>query len=340
MSGTAFNEVVDRLRERNVIAPGAPAPETPDEHRPWYVLALTAAAGWLAGFFLLGFIGVAFKIDSRIAIGVIGVVLLGTAWALYIADRRAVFLDQLALALSIAGQSALAWAFLAETNSGLVIAATLLAIQLSVLLVMPNRTARSIAALFAVFCWVYVVRFALHPARGEEAFFAEGFQASRMNFPSALTWWLLTWAPLVMFSGWLIARESRWMSGWLRAYLRPILVGLLLALAVGGVASEPFVVVIEGLGGADSMGYQLSSWAVFPLLSISLAMYAAHCAFRLSSDGLAGFAVFAALAHLARFYYLYGTSLTWKALIMACLGVALLAAGLWLRQRAGAAGSP
>ncbi|HEV8443784.1 MAG TPA: DUF4401 domain-containing protein [Steroidobacteraceae bacterium] len=336
MSVAAIDALLEQLRARNVIAPDVLAPAPADEHRPWYVMAMTGAAGWLAGVFLLAFIGIAFKIDSRVAIGVIGVVLLGAAWSLYFADRRAVFLDQLALALSIAGQMALAWSFLAESKSGLIISAALLALQLFVLLIMPNKTARSIAALFAIFCWVYVVRFALHPARGGEAFFAEGFNASRMSLAAALTWWLLTWAPLVAFSGWLIARESRWMSGPLRRYLRPILVGLLLALAVGGVASEPFVLVLEGVGGVDSIGYQLSAWAVFPLLSLSLAMYAAYCAFRLSSNGLTGFAVFAALLHLARFYYLYGTSLTWKALIMACLGVALLGAGWWLKQRAGA----
>ena len=329
MSAAAVNEVLEQLRARTVIAPNAQAPDTTDEHRPWYVTAMTGAAGWLAGVFLLAFIGISFRIESRVAIGVIGVVLLGSAWSLYFADRRAVFLDQLALALSIAGQIAMAWSFLAHTSSGLGISATLLAIQLVVLLVMPNKTARSIAALFAIVSWVYVVRFGLHPARGEDAFFAEGFDLGRVSLPEQLLCWLLTWAPLVTFSHWLVTRESRWMAGPLRAYCRPIVVGLLLALALGGVASEPFVVLIAGMG---EIGYGLSAWALFPLLSIALALYAAYCAFRLRSDGLAGFAVFAALLHLARFYYLYGTSLTWKALIMACLGAALLGAG-WLLKR-------
>jgi hypothetical protein len=337
VSGAAIDAVVEELRARNVIAPSAPAPDSTDEHRPWYVVAMTGAAGWLAGVFLLAFIGISFRIESRVAIGAIGVVLLGSAWAMYFADRRAVFLDQLALALSIAGQIAMAWAFLAKTNSGLEISAALLGIQLFVLLVMPNKTARSIAALFAIVCWVYVVRFGLHPARAEEALFAEGFDLGRVSLSKQILCWLITWTPLVMFSGWLIARESRWMAGPLRAYLRPVVVGLLLALALGGVASEPFVVVLAGV---EEMGYGLSAWALFPLLSIALAMYAAYCAFRLRSDGLAGFAVFAALLHLARFYYLYGTSLTWKALIMACVGVTLLGAGLLLKQRSSPVASP
>ena len=69
------------------------------------------------------------------------------------------FLDQLALALSIAGQCAIAWALLDDVGSGLTIFATLLVLQLVVLLVMPNKTARTLAALFATIAWVYTIRF-------------------------------------------------------------------------------------------------------------------------------------------------------------------------------------
>ena len=37
-----------------------------------------------------------------------------------------------------------------------------------------------------------------------------------------------------------------------------------------------------------------------------------------AATGLLGFAVFAALLHLSRFYYLYGTTLMWKSVIMLC----------------------
>jgi hypothetical protein len=327
---TSIAEVIEALRARGTIAADAAPPDMPDEHRPWYVLALTGVAGWLAGLFLLGFLGIAFKLESKSVLGFLGAGLLGAAWALYYADRRAVFLEQLALALSFAGQAALAWSFIADTNSGLVICITLLVLQLGVLLVIPNKTARSIAALFAVIAWVYVLRFALKPARGEEIFFAEGFDAARVGRVAAMLMWLVTWVPMVAGTLWLVTREGQWMAGPLRIFLRPILVGLLLALSLGGIASEPFMIVAFGM---DEIGKNLSIWALFPLLSIALALFSAYCAFRLRSDGLAAFAVFAALMHLARFYYLYGTSLTWKALIMACLGVLLLGAGTWLARR-------
>jgi uncharacterized membrane protein len=85
--------------------------------------------------------------------------------------------------------------------------------------------------------------------------------------------------------------------------------------------------------GMQGMGAPFNWYAVFPLLSLGVVMCAAYGAFRLRSHGLLGFAILSALLHLARFYYLYGTTLLWKSLIMLCLGVLLLALGLWLQRR-------
>ena len=72
------------------------------------------------------------------------------------ADRDAVFLDQLALAIRSPASSRVAWGDRqGRLRSGLPIAATLLVLQFFVLLVMPNNTARTLAALFATIAWVY-----------------------------------------------------------------------------------------------------------------------------------------------------------------------------------------
>jgi uncharacterized membrane protein len=85
--------------------------------------------------------------------------------------------------------------------------------------------------------------------------------------------------------------------------------------------------------GIESWGRGIDWLAVFPLLSIGLALFSAYGAFRIRNSGLLGFAVFAALLHLARFYYLYGTTLMWKSVIMLAVGAALLLAGFALRNR-------
>ena len=129
---------------------------------------------------------------------------------------------------------------------------------------------------------------------------------------------------------WLIAREARWMAQGFTGHLRPALTGLLLGLCLAGIAAEPFAFLVLG---PSQLGMTLSWWALFPLLSIGLAAFAAYGAFRVRSAGVLGFALFAALLHLARFYYLYGTTLLWKSLIMLCLGAGMLALGAWFRRR-------
>ena len=130
------------------------------------------------------------------------------------------FLDQLALAISIAGQFAVAWGIVKDHMSGLPIAATLLALQIFVLLVMPNKIARTLAALFATIAWVFTVRFLLRPGQGEQLLFGDGHGAT----PAVLgAWtlpvaWALTWLPLLALGGWLIRNEPQWMSSGVRKY--------------------------------------------------------------------------------------------------------------------------
>jgi hypothetical protein len=325
----AFLDFVALLRSRGVISDGSSPLQNPD--RAWFVALLQGAAGWLAGIFLLVFVGLILKPESKSSILLIGAILLFAAWALYYLDDDAVFLDQLALAISIAGQFAVAWGVVNHHFSGLPLAATMLGLQVFVLLVMPNKVARTLAALFATIAWVYTVRFALRPGQGEQIFFGEGrgeiAMAGAWTLPLA---WVVSWLPLLALCWWLIRNESRWMASALRRYARPLLTGTLLGLSLGGLAAEPFTVFALGI---ESMGMRFSWWALFPLLSVALAMFSAWGAFRLRSHALLGVAVFAALLHLSRFYYLYGTTLLWKAVIMLVVGTACLLAGLSLRTQ-------
>lgn len=325
----ATRELVAQLRSRGLIPEKSPPVHDPD--RPWFVALLQGVAGWLAGIFLLVFVALMFKPDSSGAIFAVGAMLLAGAWMLYYADRDAVFLDQLALAISIAGQFAVAWAIVKEGTSGLSLAATMLVLQIFVLLVMPNKVARTLAALFATIAWVFTVRFLLRPGQGEQIFFDDYHERyspllGAWTLPLA---WFLTWVPLLALAGWLIHHEVRWMSNGLRRYARPLLTGTLLGLSLGGIAAEPFTVFALGI---ESMGMRFSWWALFPLLSVALAMFSAWGAFRVRSHALLGFAVFAALLHLSRFYYLYGTTLLWKSVIMLTAGAVLLLAGIALRK--------
>lgn len=333
MSAPSRAGLIDALRARGVIAAEAPAPPLDDSHRPWFISLMLGIAGWLAGIFLLAFAVMMFELKSSNAFLLLGLLSCGAAWALYFADRRGAFFDQLALALSIAGQCALAWAFLEGVESAFVIAATLLGLQLVVLVVMPNKTARTLAALLAAIAWLYTVRFAIIGGdidAIEDSVFGNDRRYAYRDIAEAAVAWLIAWVPLLSAVHWLTRREEVWMAQSLRILARPVLTGALLATALGGISTEPMFRLAFGIEGA---GAPMNWVAVFSLLSIALALFAAWCAFQLRSSGLLGFAVFAALMHLSRFYYLYGTSLSAKSVIMLCLGAIMLGAAVLLQRR-------
>jgi len=331
----AVLSLVEAMRARGVTVPDTSPPDVETAHRPWFLSALLGLAGWVAGILILAFVAMQLELKPNALTFGLGLALVAGAWVMYFADRNAVFLDQLALALSIAGQLCMAWALIDKLESEAAMAWVLLAMQLVMLALMPNRTARTLAALFAAIAWVYAVRLTVQDARAAAVLFDYGQRIREADAGRLFLCWALTFAPLLALTVWLARCEHQWMATPLRAIARPALTGLLLALAMSGIAGEPV-----GMRHDDNsaLGVALAWWAVFPLLSIALAMFAAYAAFRLHSLGLLGFAIFAALVHLSRFYYNFGTSLTLKAVIMTCTGAVLLASGLWLRSRGDAVG--
>lgn len=323
--------LIAALRERGLIAADAPAaPDEPD--RPWFVSLLMGIAGWMAGLFVLVFLAILLDLDKRLQIAGTGVALLGVAWVLYAAGRGRVFVDQLALAFSIAGQLAISVYLMESIHAALPIAAAILGMQLLLLVVMPDRVARTLAATFASIAWVFVLRFAMRPDEGAGRLFDDRVHFTPLPFGewTPAIEWLLTWAPLIFIVIALRRSETRWMARRAAAFARPALTGLLLGLALGGMAAEP----LDQLAlDTDEMGRAFNAWGLLPLLSVALAMTAAWNAFLLRSSGLLGFAIAAALVHLARFYYLYGTTLTIKAAIMLGVGLVLLGAGRLLARR-------
>jgi hypothetical protein len=324
-------DLIAALRERGLIAADVPAP--PDAPvRPWFLNVLMGVAGWVSGLFVIVFLAIALDLNKSVEALITGFVLLCVAWGLYFAGRGRVFVDQLALALSIAGQLGVSVFLFEKSNDALPIAAAIFGMQLILFLAMHDSVARTIATFFASIAWVFVVRFALRPHEGGGAFFdPQGhFVAPLFGVWTLPLEWLLTWAPPIALIEWLRRTETRWMARAPASFARPALTGLLLGISLGGVAAEPVTLLL--LDG-DELGRSLSAWALFPLLSIALAMFAAVNAFALRSAGLSGVAIVAALAHLARFYYLYGTTLTVKSLIMLIVGAVLLGAARLIGRR-------
>jgi hypothetical protein len=330
----ATDALIAALRERGLATKDAPMRAADDVERPWFLSLLLGIAGWAAGAFVLAFLFTFLDLTSTRPLLRIGLVLLGIAWLLYAVSRRLVFVDQLALALSIAGQISLALFLGDALDRTLHVAAALLCLQLVVFVAMPDRTAKILAAFLAGVAWVFVVRFWMQPDAGAGPFMDSHGQvvAPLLGAWTLPAEWLLMWAPPILALLWLRHTETRWMAHRAASFARPAITGLLLALAVGGIGAEPESLLVVG---PDDLGHPFTAWALVPLGSIALAMFAAWLAFSLRSAGMLGLCIVAALAHLARFYYLYGTTLTLKAGIMLALGLVLLGAGRLLGRHAG-----
>lgn len=315
-------ELADELVRRRLIEPASTAPESGSE-RPWFISIVLGISGWFAGILALACIALFFKPDSSAAIALVGLILLSSAFGLYAADRSGAFFDQLALALSIAGQLAVTWAALDATKSEAATAALVALMQVILLFVMPNALAKVLAAFFACCAWALTIRFAWWDTPGFRS------SSQQNTLLPALIGWFIVWLPIMATVHVLINTERAWMASGLRRLARPALRGLLVSLAVATWASEPNTSL--QLWGSD--GQARTHWLVlWPLFGVTGALFAAFCAFRLRSRALIGLSVAGALMHVAQFYYQLGTTLLIKSSIMLAVGVAALAAAYWLNR--------
>jgi len=235
--------------------------------RPWYVSLLLGASGWIAGIFLLAFVFLLFKPDSAGVAFVIGLLLLGAAWGLFMADREGAFVSQLAVALSIAGQVAILYGLSESLFKGqrsiAGIAFSAFVLQAILVVVMPNRLHRVLSAVFGCAAWALAVRYGLWD---EPAWGRMGNDASKAA-PSlllAVAGWTIVWLPAAMALYWLIRKEAVWMArGW-QTILRPVSIGLIAGLAFATLLSHP----LESFPWGNSSLAERQNWlALWPLLS-------------------------------------------------------------------------
>lgn len=312
---------LDSLR-RALIARGLMTEELPasaplSAERPWFVSLVLGSAGWLAGVFGLICIGLIFRPDTALGLAIAGALMLAAAYGLYAVDRDNAFFDQLALALSIAGQLAMTGAAWEATNSIAGTVALVALMQAILVLLMPNRLAKLLATFFACIAWAFAVRFGWWD---DEEF-------SPRLVPPALASWFIVWLPIIAGVEALIRSETRWMASGMQSLARPALSGLLLSLAFGTWASQPF-----GSRQFWSTSVETNWLAMWPLLGAAAALFAATCAYRVRNRALIGAAAAGALLHIVHFYFVLSTTLLMKSCIMLVFGVLLSAAAALLSR--------
>ena len=295
--------------------------------RPLAISLLLGVSGWVAGVFMLVFVALLFHPSSAGEAVASGAILLAAAWGLFMVDHdgEQVFIAQLALVLSIAGQCLMLDAVALQTDGLAPLAAAALLLQVIVTLLMPNRLSRAISTFFATMAWALTLRCAMF---GAHADWGHGSLPNPGSLPAALAGWLATWAPLVAALCWAVRNERAWTSrGW-APMVRPLLGGLVAGLAFATLASEP----IESSGWFYVGRTDLTGLALWPLLSALGALAALAAAFALRRRAQRALCALAALLHVGHFYWALGCSLLVKSWVMLAMGGVFLAAARLLRR--------
>jgi hypothetical protein len=311
------------LRERALLPdPSRSLPE-PGPGRPWFVSALLGVSGWLAGLFTLGFVGLLFRPDGEAGFAVLGLAVLGVS-ALLFRTAEGAFVEQGALALSVAGHGLLGVAIHDALSSNTTTAWAMAVLQALWILVVPARLPRLLATICACVAAAVALRLTLG------AHDDEPFRTGRSGVGGAVLGWVALWAPVAVIARALVVTEVRWMAAGLQRLVRPVLTGLLVALALASPTSDP----LEGLALWDHDAARAGWLSLWPVLSFAAAGWALWLSHRLRSGALMGAAIAGALLHVFHFYMLLGATLLVKSVVMALLGALLLAGAVVLRRRA------
>ncbi|GAA0852966.1 DUF4401 domain-containing protein [Aliiglaciecola litoralis] len=118
---------------------------------PWYIKTLMGLCGWLAAIFILGFIAAAMAsiFDNPVALGIVGIALITGAYFLLVSSDSE-FVEHLGLAVSLAGQSLVAFALFFNSAVDESFSWFILAIVQCILAyLMPNYIHRMMSAYFA-----------------------------------------------------------------------------------------------------------------------------------------------------------------------------------------------
>ncbi|MDX1493819.1 MAG: DUF4401 domain-containing protein, partial [Longimicrobiales bacterium] len=146
-------ELAAEMARRGHIEAGAEPLPFGTGGRPWYVSAVLGAAGWLASLFGFLFIAISLSPDTPSEFAVSGTLLLAAGFGLYRAAQESAFFEQLALALSLAGQLCLLWAVGETTESATAVAAFAVLLSAGVVSAFPDHFIKALSSFFASVAW-------------------------------------------------------------------------------------------------------------------------------------------------------------------------------------------
>lgn len=253
MSVPSMAQVFAQLHARGFVADAEPPALAPlPAGTPWFVRVMAGFGAWLGGIFLLGALMALFSMALRSGGGmmVLGMLLIGGAFALYRAAKGSEALQQLGLACSMAGQFALAFGMDEALHlSNAQTAGMLVLLQAFLVVVMDGALHRYLSTLFAAAAGFYFLDH-IHAVPLGGAVLAV-----------AVTWIWLT--------------ESRWTAAGRAPWLRPVGYALALALLFW---QAPFSLDFWRWGHRDVPAFVLPYWIAPLAYGLCLAVTAAMLA--------------------------------------------------------------
>lgn len=319
------------------IAEGAP-PSGAEVGRPWYIKTMVGIAAWIASLFLDGFVGVALPHMSGSVNAVLGVCVCAAAVAALRIARGGVFVTQLAIATSLAGQVFVALGLLEHHGESGGAWLILAAFEILLVIAAPeaiHRALSTIAAAIAVRVAMGLLDVAaLFPAMLAVTMIAVFLRGTRLDafgswpapVASGLAVTVLLLVPLSLADGQLfrsvLADTHRALPPWAGAA----------ALAAAFVAAT--ALLLRGAGVAvgtrtwffATMGALAISIAAWPVPGVILALVVLLFAFAQGRLFLQGLAVLSLLAALVYYYYALETTLLAKSGALFASGLVLLCA--------------
>ena len=332
-----------RLVAANLVA--GPMPETAAEASPWYVTAMIGIAAWVASLFFLVFVGIALAEVFRYDEGwlPVGLVLCAACAVAFRIGRRSMFVTQLALSMSLAGQALIAYGVLRHQTSNPAAWIALAVIAIVLVAAAPHSVHRVLAALAAALCTRYALAFAglspMFPALVAAAFLLALFGEERGLATRALWHAVATGLALgalvvipaqlgeIFWWGMGTHRPPPAAMSWAGAFALAVVFLAAIARALHRARlpwSSRTSVVALAAGAALAL-------AARPVAGLTLALIILLAAFGAGRRALAGLAIAGMLFALGHYYHSMDTTLLAKSAALFASGVVLLAAGLAVR---------
>jgi Domain of unknown function (DUF4401) len=340
-----LSELSGALASRGMLAEGQelaidPGPE--GNASPWYVQVMLGVCAWFAGLFLLTFLVlILFEVlfrghDNWSALLVISLCVCGGAVFLYATvSENSVFGNQFALAMSCASQIGMAFGLGGSMDTRAALWGMML-VQIGLVFAIRNRLHRVLMSTGAVIMWALATHEFLFSEMPGVSLFRSRTQESYDTSAMSIALWLVVWAPVANGAWWLVKHEGDWMAGGREKLMRPVTYGVVGALSIASLATHPASFwMAMGLGSSRELSDGATGvTALWPLLAMFLALLGLALAFSIRNGPLMGLAIVFALLEISSFYYVLGTTLLVKSMVMAVLGIALLASAHWLAREA------